>query len=89
MMDERERQELTEVEQLMEHPGWAVLMRQTQERIDSFQKGSPFNIADEKALYFAKGVVATLLELLHTEDRCKATRDSYLAASQQALDIDE
>jgi hypothetical protein len=73
-MEEREKQELEAIESLCEHPGWDVLMRETQERIDQFRAGAPFNIADEKALFFAKGAIATLTELLGTAARCEQTR---------------
>jgi hypothetical protein len=76
-MDEREKAELEAIASLVEHPGWAVLMRQTQEKLDLFRAGAPFNMKDEAALNFAKGVVANCLELLATADKVAAIYQSF------------
>ena len=63
-MDEKLRAENEALKDLFQHPGWAVLMRTTQERIENFRAGFPFNVDDEKALYFAKGMMGTLKTLI-------------------------
>ena len=68
-MDEREQSETSVLRELCEHPGWAVLMRNTQARLDAFRAGMPFNMKDEHALYFMHGTTATLMELLSLKER--------------------
>lgn len=63
-MNPMEQAELEVLLQLVEHPGWAVMVRHTQERIDAFQKGSPFNIKDGDHLNVMKGMMLALNEVL-------------------------
>ena len=75
-MDERAQAEAQVLAQLFEHPGWEVLARQTKERVEAFQAGCPFNINTVEQLYFAKGTIAALNELL--------SKPSQLAAFLEA-----
>lgn len=63
-MDERLAAEMADIRAMFDHPGWLALKRQTQERVDAFQAGCPFNIENERQLYFMRGVMATLREVL-------------------------
>lgn len=54
---------------MFQHPGWAALVRQTKERLEMFREGMPFNIATQEQLYFAKGMVSTLTELVNLQER--------------------
>lgn len=62
-MDEREMAELKAMKELTQMDQWAVLERQTLERIDQLKAGLINNATDEKSLYFFKGVYVTLQEL--------------------------
>lgn len=66
-MDERLAAEMADMQAMFQHPGWIALKRNTQERIDAFRSGFPFNIEDERQLYFTRGVMAALLELLNMD----------------------
>lgn len=66
MTDERDT-ENEALKEMFQSPGWKVLMRNTQTRIDNFRKSFPFNVTDERTLYFSRGVMATLLELASLE----------------------
>lgn len=67
-MDERES-ELDALRDMFQHPGWRILVRNTQERIDQFRKGFPFNVKDEKQLYFAHGLMAALTSITTMEEQ--------------------
>jgi len=56
--------EMVDIKAMFEHPGWTALKRHTQLRLDSFRDGFPFNVSTLEQLYFARGVIATLSELL-------------------------
>jgi hypothetical protein len=75
-MDERMKAEVEILSELVEHPGWAVLARNTQERIEAFQSGAPFNIRDEADLNFHRGVIATLFDLLALPEKLEAAKAS-------------
>ena len=75
-MDEREKAEYDALVALVEHPGWAVLARNTKERIEAFQSGSPFNMKNEADLNFHRGVIATLYDLMALPDKLEALRES-------------
>jgi len=75
-MDERMKAEVEILSELVEHPGWAVLARNTKERIDAFQSGAPFNIRDEADLNFHRGVIATLFDLLALPEKLEAAKAS-------------
>jgi hypothetical protein len=64
---EQAKAEHTAMLDMIQHPGWKALVRQTQERLDNFTAGSPFNINTIEQLYFAKGMTATLKELINLE----------------------
>lgn len=66
MTDERDT-ENEALKEMFQSPGWKVLMRNTTTRIDNFRKSFPFNVTDERTLYFSRGVMATLLELASLE----------------------
>ena len=66
-MDERLEAELADLRAMFDHPGWTALKRHTQERMDAFRSGFPFNVEDERQLYFTRGVMATLAEILHMD----------------------
>ena len=70
-MNEHEA-ELDALRDLFEHPGWKILMRNTQERIDAFRAGFPFNVQDENQLYFAKGMMAALGSIVSLEEQLEA-----------------
>lgn len=65
-MDERQQfeAEMVDIRAMFEHPGWTALKRHTQLRLDSFRDGFPFNVGTVEQLYFVRGVMATLNELL-------------------------
>lgn len=86
-MDEREKAELRAVSKLVEHEGWAVLMRQTQEKLDLFRSGLPLNIRNIEELFFAKGVVVTLTELLNTAARVEQAQQSQIDEIDLAADV--
>ena len=75
-MDEQLKRELDLLLDLTAHPGWKVLMDETEQRLEGFRASSPFNMKNLEELYFARGVTATLMELM-------ATRDKVLAALNQ------
>ena len=75
-MDERMKAEVEILSELVEHPGWAVLARNTKERIEAFQSGAPFNIRDEADLNFHRGVIATLFDLLALPEKLEAAKAS-------------
>lgn len=68
--------------ELTAHPGWAVLMRETQDKLDAFRASAPFNMKNMEELFFARGVTATLLELQYTREKAQA----ILAQEEQGED---
>lgn len=66
-MDERLKAEMEDIQAMFAHPGWIALKRQTQERIDNFRTGFPFNVENERQLYFSRGVIASLTELVNLD----------------------
>jgi len=56
--------EMVDIKAMFEHPGWTALKRHTQVRMDAFREGFPFNVSTVEQLYFVRGVMATLNELL-------------------------
>lgn len=70
-MDERFEQEKAAVLAMMEHPGWAVMMRWTEERLNEARKGMPFNMTTVEQLHFSRGVFATLMDLLSMEEKLR------------------
>ena len=75
-MDEQLKRELDLLLDLTAHPGWKVLMDETEQKLNGFRASAPFNMKNLEELYFARGVTATLMELM-------ATRDKVLAALNQ------
>jgi hypothetical protein len=74
-MDEKDS-ETDALRDLVQHPGWRVLMRNTKERMDQFRAGFPFNVQDEKQLYFARGLMAALSSITSLEDQLDALEDT-------------
>lgn len=70
-MDERES-ELQALRDLFEHPGWKILVRNTKERMEQFRSGFPFNVQDERQLYFSKGLMAALQSIVDLEAQLEA-----------------
>lgn len=68
-MTEQEREELALLASWVEHPGCEVFCRRTQERIDQWRAGFPFNIKDAEELTLAKGQMGVLLEFLTMRER--------------------
>jgi hypothetical protein len=63
-MDQQTEAEAKVLVELFEHAGWGVLTRQLKARVEAFQSGCPFNINDEKQLYFMKGAIQSLNEIV-------------------------
>lgn len=68
-MDERQQAEQRALAGLFEHEGWGVLMRNTQNQIDQFRTGFPFNINTLEQLYYSRGMMAALQTLLNLEQQ--------------------
>ena len=68
-MDDREKDELRVLAEWVEHPGYDVFSRRTQERIDQWKEGFPFNVKDGDELLLVKGQIGVLQELLQLKDR--------------------
>lgn len=69
-MTEKEQAEL--LLDMTAHPGWAVLCEITQGHVDGFKAGMPFNIKTLEELYFARGMLAALEDMLRVRDRAEA-----------------
>lgn len=80
-MDERVRAENEALKELFQTPGWQVLMRNTQSQLDNFRAGFPFNVNTVEQLYFTRGMMATLQELLNMEGRMEANEEAEQAQS--------
>lgn len=83
-MDERES-ELDALRDLFEHPGWKILIRNTNERIEAFRAGFPFNVQDEKQLYFAKGLMAALSSITSLEEQLAAETEAADAPPEDGI----
>lgn len=70
-MDEKFEAEKAEVLAMMEHGGWQVMMRWTEERLNEARKGMPFNMLTVEQLHFSRGVFATLMDLLSMEEKLR------------------
>lgn len=68
---------------MFQTPGWAVLVRNTQERMDEFRKASPFNIPDEKTLYFSQGLFAALDTIIRMPEYLEATEAAMAAMPEE------
>lgn len=70
---------------LVQHPGWQVLMRNTKERMEQFRAGFPFNVQDERQLYFARGLMAALGSILSLEDQLEALENAPPESLEEEL----
>jgi hypothetical protein len=75
-MDDKTKAEDEALKQLFEQPGWQVLMRNTQARLDSFAEGFPFSVKNVEQLYFCQGMVAALKSLLTLEQQFAAQEEA-------------
>lgn len=80
-MDDKTQGENEALKAMFQTDGWAVLKRNTQSQLDHFREGFPFNVNDEKQLFFVRGMVATLTALLSLEEQ--------LEAAEQAADAED
>ena len=76
-MDERTEAEVAVLQEFVSHPGWAILVRNTEERIKQFQAGCPFNLKNEADIHFHRGVLLTLMDLMALPDKLRQTTDTY------------
>lgn len=81
-MDEKTQAENEALRELFQHPGWAVLERNTRGQIEQFRSGFPFNVKTIEQLYFAQGLYAALSELLAMPQRLE---ELEVAVDQQDI----
>ena len=81
------QEEWRDYERLFGDPGWARLMRKTNDRIKSIKERALYTVKDEKSLWQHRGWIAILEEFAGLEAQIRAQHDALLAEeSDERLD---
>ena len=82
-MDEKTQAENEALRELFQHPGWAVLMRNTKDQLERFREGFPFNVSTLEQLHFSRGMCGTLNAILGLQAQMEAAAELLEMADEE------